>query len=76
MLTRIDAPALTSIGAYLYVDRNAALSQLTLNALTHLGGSLQITSNPALASCFTSLRGQLIGYSGSVTIAGNGLTCP
>jgi hypothetical protein len=74
-LTSIDASALESIGAQLNVSGNAVLRQLDVGALTHLGGNLVITNNPDLPTCFGGLLAQLVGFTGAVTIGGNGTSC-
>ena len=75
-LTSIDASALQSVGGQLNVSANPVLGQLNLGALTHVGGNLIITNNPDLASCFGGLLAQLVGFSGTATIANDGLSCP
>ena len=74
-LTAIDAPALQSVGAQLNVSNNPVLAQLNLPALTHIGSSLVITNDPVLPTCFGGLLAQLVGFSGTVTISGNGAIC-
>jgi len=76
LLTTCDAPALTSISDRLYVDLNTALTSLGIPLLTHIGGGSTITRNTSLADCFEALLAQLVGYTGTVTIGSNGMSCP
>jgi hypothetical protein len=74
-LSTIDAGALTAIAGSLVVDGNLTLATLRLDTLVTLQRNLQITNNPALPGCFTSLLANLVGFTGTVTIAGDAV-CP
>ncbi len=76
VLATADISALTSITGSLLVDSNTVLSHLLVGSLVQLTGNLQITNNPQLPTCFGQLLAQLVGYTGTVTISGDGPGCP